>query len=149
MLVDATDIQQITSHFYFHHARKFFNLKKNRQIFLLIKPLSLLSFPYPFLSPQHEHNPDIQIDQANKPGVARFTINIQLEILVLIKETSALLEYGKMSFVSLIHHVQVISLRQLGFHLDHLTVFLGFSNGVRISVLTCKSIRILITRNIT
>lgn len=70
------------------------------------------------------------------PRMTRLTVDIQLEILVFVNETTSFLENGKMSFVTLGHHVKVVSLRQLGFHLDHLAMHFWLPNGVGVRILT-------------
>lgn len=62
--------------------------------------------------------------------MARLSVDIQLEILVVVKETAAAFEDGEMRVITLRQHVDVVSVGQLRLHLDDLPSHLGLADGV-------------------
>lgn len=62
-------------------------------------------------------------------------VDIKLEILIVQKEASSVLENGYVIVVPLSKHVIVVSLSQSCFHLDNLSLKLGSAHGIRVAVL--------------
>lgn len=56
------------------------------------------------------------------PWVTRLLIDVKLKVLIVHQEATTLLEDGKVSVVLLSQHVQVVTLCQLGFDFNRLTV---------------------------
>uniref|UniRef100_A0A8D8PK58 Uncharacterized protein n=1 Tax=Cacopsylla melanoneura TaxID=428564 RepID=A0A8D8PK58_9HEMI len=71
--------------------------------------------------------------------MAGFLVHIQLEVLVVVYETSSLLEYRPVRVVLLLQHIDVVAMRQLGFDFDHLVVNLGLAYRVRVTPVTLLS----------
>lgn len=63
----------------------------------------------------------------NSPGMTWLPIYVQLEILVVVEETSAAFEDGEVRVVALGEHVDVISVCQLCLHLNHLATHFGLA----------------------
>uniref|UniRef100_A0A8D8HG42 (northern house mosquito) hypothetical protein n=1 Tax=Culex pipiens TaxID=7175 RepID=A0A8D8HG42_CULPI len=63
----------------------------------------------------------------------RFLVDVHLEVLIVDQEATTLLVDGKVSIIALRQHVQVVSVRKLGLHLDRLTVQMWTANRVDVA----------------
>lgn len=68
--------------------------------------------------------------------MTRFSVNVQLKVLILNEKASPLLEDCKMRIISLSKHVQVVSMCELSPHFHHLIANLWLTNSVNITPMT-------------
>ena len=66
----------------------------------------------------------LQQHETSAPRVAGLLVNIQLEVLVFVQETSSGLADSEMLVVLLVQEVRVVSVSEGSFHLNHLSAHL-------------------------
>jgi hypothetical protein len=62
-----------------------------------------------------------------------FLVDVKLEILIVYQETTTLLENREVSVVFLRQHVQIVTLGQLSFHFNRLTMNVRTTSGVNVA----------------
>ena len=60
--------------------------------------------------------------------MARFLVDVQLEILIVIEESAPLFKYGQVERIPLFEHIKIVSRRYLRPHFNCLTLDLGTSH---------------------
>lgn len=68
--------------------------------------------------------------------MTRFSVNVQLKVLIFNKKASPLLEDCEMRIILLSKHVQVVSMCELSSHFHHLIADLWLTNSVNIAPMT-------------